>query len=70
MNKKIITNKIKCKKCGDTIESIHVHDYKRCSCGQVSVDGGHDYLSRNFPKFPWEDYLEDLSIVEEDNTDD
>ena len=25
---KIITNKIRCKKCGDIIESTHRHDFK------------------------------------------
>ena len=46
---KIITNKIKCNYCGDIIESKTVHDYKKCKCGKVSVDGGHYYLRRNFP---------------------
>ena len=41
---KIRTNKIKCKKCGDIIESKSVHDFKWCSCGAVAVDGGHEYL--------------------------
>jgi hypothetical protein len=31
---------IKCKKCLDTIESKHVHDFKYCSCGAVGIDGG------------------------------
>ena len=43
---KIIVNKIKCKKCGDVIESKSVHDFKYCRCGAVAVDGGHDYLRR------------------------
>ena len=43
---KIQTNKIKCKKCGDIIESKSTNDYKRCSCGAVAVDGGRDYLKR------------------------
>lgn len=42
----IISNKIKCKKCGDVIESKNINDYKRCSCGAVAVDGGKDYLKR------------------------
>ena len=42
----IISNKIKCKKCGDIIESKSTNDYKRCSCGAVEVDGGKDYLKR------------------------
>ena len=43
---KIIKNRIRCRKCGDTIESLHVHDFKWCSCGRVAVDGGLDYLKR------------------------
>lgn len=34
----IISNKIKCKKCGDIIEFKNTNDYKRCSCGDVAVD--------------------------------
>ena len=42
----IRTNKVKCKKCGDIIESIDVHDFKWCSCGTVTVDFGSEYLRR------------------------
>lgn len=42
----IISNKIKCKKCEDIIESKSTNDYKKCSCGAVAVDGGIDYLKR------------------------
>ena len=42
----IISNKIKCKKCGDVIESKSTNDLKRCSCGAVAVDGGKEYLKR------------------------
>jgi hypothetical protein len=31
---------IYCKKCKETIESKHVHDFKYCSCGTVGIDGG------------------------------
>ena len=43
-------NAIRCRKCGDVIESTSVHDFKQCSCGAVSVDGGKDYAkySGNF----------------------
>lgn len=43
---RIKTNKIRCKKCGDIIESTNVHDFKWCSCGMVAVDGGLEYLRR------------------------
>ena len=42
----IISNKIKCKKCGDIIESKGTNDYKNCSYVAVAVDGGKDYLKR------------------------
>lgn len=35
----IKVNKIKCKKCGNIIESKTTNDLKRCSCGAVAVDG-------------------------------
>lgn len=53
----IKTNKIQCKFCGDIIKSKTVHDFKRCKCGKVAVDGGHEYLRRCFPKTP-DDYIE------------
>lgn len=42
----IVKNAIRCKRCGDVIESISVHDFVACSCGACAVDGGHDYLRR------------------------
>lgn len=63
---KIIRNIIRCKHCGDIIESVSVHDFKFCSCGSVAVDGGHDYLRRLFLTSPDDDY-EDLSVVESED---
>lgn len=40
----ILRNAIRCKKCGDVIESKFVHDFQQCSCGSCFVDGGHEYL--------------------------
>ena len=55
---KIITNKIKCKKCGDVIESKCTHDFKMCKCGAVGVDGGHTYLRRQGNPDDWEELSE------------
>ena len=44
--KKILVNKIRCKKCNDIIESEFRHDFKLCKCGAVAVDGGKDYIRR------------------------
>ena len=59
----IINNKIKCKKCGDIIESKSINDYKRCSCGAVAIDGGKDYLKRIGNE---KDY-EELSEIKDNN---
>ena len=55
-------NKIRCKKCGEIIESKTVHDYVICKCGACAVDGGHSYLRRSGYLENWED----LSVVEAD----
>lgn len=39
-------NRIRCKLCKDVIESLTEHDFKRCKCGAVAVDGGQDYRKR------------------------
>jgi len=46
MWKRIFRNSAKCKKCHDEIESTHVHNFVRCSCGAIAVDGGNEYLRR------------------------
>jgi hypothetical protein len=56
---KIVSNKVKCLQCGDTIESTHGHDFCTCTCGGVSVDGGKRYLRRSFKEHgTWEDISE------------
>lgn len=43
--RQIVYNAVTCLECGETLESMHVHDYKTCSCdNQAMVDGGHDYV--------------------------
>jgi len=42
--KHIVRNAIKCLECGDVIESLHRHDWAKCSCGACFVDGGREYL--------------------------
>lgn len=36
-------NKAECLACKDIIESKHVHDFVKCGCGKIFVDGGNDY---------------------------
>lgn len=39
----LIKHAIKCKKCGDIIESQSIGDTKKCSCGACTVSGGVIY---------------------------
>lgn len=58
--KKLVRNAIRCKHCGDIVESKSVHDFEQCSCGACFADGGLEYLRRGFKTSPDDDY-EDLS---------
>lgn len=40
----VLSNKIQCNRCGDIIESKHVHDFVMCSCGSCATDGGTSYM--------------------------
>jgi hypothetical protein len=35
-----VRHAVYCKKCLETIESNHIHDFKWCSCKTVGIDGG------------------------------
>jgi hypothetical protein len=56
--KVVLRNSAKCLRCGDEVESKHVHDYKSCKCGAMAVDGGLQYLRRTAEKF---DEVQDTS---------
>lgn len=64
---KIMVNKIRCKKCGDVIESRSVHDFKFCKCESVAVDGGHNYLRRLGEPENWEN-LSEYEVIEDETT--
>ena len=55
--KKLVRNAIRCKHCGDIVESKSVHDFEQCSCGACFADGGLEYLHRGFKTSP-DDYEE------------
>lgn len=44
----ILSNQAECLDCGDKPYSAHRHDYNECSCGNVSVDGGMDYIRHSY----------------------
>lgn len=45
MERKVIKNAFRCKKCGMVVESTHRHDFVECRCGNFT-DGGTDYIRR------------------------
>lgn len=54
--RKLIKNAIRCKHCGDIIESKSVHNFVQCSCGSCFVDGGLDYIRLGFKTSPDDDF--------------
>jgi hypothetical protein len=60
----IVKNCVKCNSCGDIIESKSGHDFRTCRCGDVSVDGGKQYLRRVFKSA--ECYIELSETYEEE----
>lgn len=44
--RKIIENKAQCLLCEDVLISKTHYDFQKCSCGNLSVDGGKDYVKR------------------------
>ena len=57
---RIKRNRARCRRCGDVIESTHVHDFVRCKCHAIFVDGGLEYVRRGSVG----DALEDLAEFE------
>lgn len=70
---KIIHNRIRCKICGEVLESNHVHDWVCCSCFKESsgtkgcfVDGGHEYRRIGGDPNDWEDLSETRPYTDEE----
>lgn len=71
--RRLIVNKVRCKKCDEVIESKHEHDFKLCSCGSIFIDGGTDYqrfgwgINQKEEKSELDDYIDfSFSVYEED----
>lgn len=63
---KITRNAVRCKRCGDVIESRSTQDFVKCSCGACAVDGGLEYLRRLGSVDDWEE-LREYSTFWENN---
>jgi hypothetical protein len=44
--KKILKNSVKCRKCGDIIQSCSESAFTACKCGQTKISGGFSQLIR------------------------
>lgn len=51
----IYRNSARCLECGTQVLSRRTHDFSTCPCGNLSVDGGHEYLRRAGNKETWEE---------------
>jgi tRNA(Ile2) C34 agmatinyltransferase TiaS len=45
--KRIVRNSARCLECGEEVESKGIHGAQTCSCGNLMVDGGCEYLRRS-----------------------
>lgn len=45
---KLVTNMALCYGCGKAVESTHRWDMVYCDCGDIAVDGGHNYARRAY----------------------
>lgn len=63
----LIRNAARCKKCLTVIESKHRHDFVRCECGSIFVDGGLAYCRGGWPGGDREDWVEDLCEFRPEN---
>lgn len=69
---KILSNKARCKNCGEIVESKNRHDFVGCSCYNesggrrgIAVDGGTDYLRRSGNLDDYED-MSETCLCDED----
>jgi len=63
---KIKVNAIQCPKCKDIIYSRSRHDFRTCSCGDVSIDGGFDYTKISFISVKPDIILIDVDATKEE----
>jgi len=59
-------NEMTCKKCKETIRSMNLHDFKRCKCGAIFVDGGSHYQRSGGDPKDYESNIEYYDDIRED----
>jgi hypothetical protein len=63
-NPYIVENSAICLNCGEKIVSKHRHDFVKCKCGAIAVDGGQSYLRRLYEDI---NAMKDSSLVMEEH---
>jgi len=59
-------NRAKCRICLDVIESVNRHDFVRCKCGEIFIDGGNGEQSGGFTRAGAKDYNNFLIVLDND----
>ncbi len=62
---RITRSRAQCLNCSDIIESKHRHDYVRCKCGAIMLDGGNEYIRCGWPGGDSVDHIKLLTDYEE-----
>lgn len=57
-----MSKKIRCKLCGDVLQSMYTHDFKMCKCESCFIDGGDDYYRIGGEPENWEFVNEEENI--------
>ena len=61
--RKLVLNMAQCSECEVVCISVHVHDFRTCLCGAISVDGGLEYIKRGGAL----ENIKELSVYKEDD---
>jgi hypothetical protein len=62
----VTVSAIKCPGCGTILFSRARHDFHYCPCGDVSIDGGLDYMKVSFKATPPDHITIDLDVTAQD----
>jgi len=54
---------IQCPKCKDIIYSRARHDYHSCTCGDVTIDGGFDYMHCSWKVKPPKELIKYIPVT-------
>jgi hypothetical protein len=61
---------IECPKCGDLIYSRARHDFHWCSCKEVAIDGGFDYVRLAFTTIQPKQHIKYVNATRQELYDD